>query len=151
MEKLEDVRHFRLVTGEDIIAQVYSEEEDRLMIGFPMKVIFFPVEQAAFRISLMEWIFTRVSPEQVFTIKERDIMTSSVPSDIIVQYYWDALDALEERRKNIASRKNTKSSNEDIEELLEDIESQLEDEGENADFVKELLESLTSNNRNTLH
>lgn len=150
MEQIEDVRYFRLITGEDIIAQVYTEEDDMLVLGFPMKVIFFPVEPTAYRISLMEWIFTRISPDQTFTIKERDIITSSTPSDVIVQYYWDALEALSKKRIGNTG-KDTKPNQKEIEDFLEDIEDQLEEEGGSSDFVRELLESLTSNNRNTLH
>ena len=151
MEELsEDVMHFRLVTGEDIIAQVLLEDNTgTTTLGFPMKVVFLPTKDGAYRISLMEWVFSRISPAQTFDIKGRDIVTSSIPSDIIVDYYWEALAVLEEKRKSLVQTDHLHQETKEIEEFLDELEDQVGEEGN--DLIKNLLNSLSSNNRGTLH
>ena len=151
MEELsEDVRHFRLVTGEDIIAQVLLEEKGTVTLGYPMKVIFLPTKDGAYRISLMEWVFSRISPDQMFPVRDRDIVTTSHPSEIITDYYWEALNVLEEKRKLLTKNDRIHDETREIEEFLDDLEEQVESE-EASDLIKNLLNSLTGNTKGTLH
>ena len=149
-ELSEEVMHLRLITGEDIIAQVLLEDSDGMLtLGFPMKIVFLPTKDGAYRISLMEWVFSRVSPAQTFDVRNRDVITTSVPSDIIVDYYWEALAVLEEKRKSLVKTDSFHQETKEIEEFLDDLEDQVGEEGN--DFIKNLLNSLSSNNRGTLH
>jgi hypothetical protein len=151
MEELsEDVMHFRLITGEDIIAQVLLEDSSGgLTLGFPMKVVLLPTKDGAYRISLMEWIFSRVSPAQTYDVKSRDVITSSIPSDIIVEYYWEALAVLEEKRKTLVKTDSRHNETKEIEDFLDELEDQVDEEG--SEFIKNLLSAFTSNNKGTLH
>lgn len=152
-ELSEELRHFRLVTGEDIIAQVLFEDQTEITLGHPMKIVLLPVDKGSYRISMMEWIFSKVSPFQTFTIKDRDILTTSDPSDDMVEYYWEAMDLLAKKRAMIMKEESKKDVDKvrEIEEYLDELEDQIQEEGGDADFVRNLLNSLTSNNKGTLH
>ena len=151
-ELSEDIMHFRLVTGEDIIAQVLLEDsEGSTTLAFPMKIVFIPTKEGTLRISLMEWIFSRVSPAQTFDIKHRDILTTSIPSDVMVEYYWEALATLTEKRRSEIEKTSHHKETKEIEEFLDNLEDEVEAAGGDSDYVRNLLNSLSSNTRGTLH
>jgi len=155
-----DILHIRLNTGEDLIAEVHFPEikkghEHHIILYSPMKIICLPSGKPGFiSLSLMQWIFTKITSEQKFNIFSRDILTMSKPNISLVEYYKETVDYFDS--------KNSKSVvYEDLEELENEINAVnksdkmvIEDNEDNdvlKDAISELLKSYSSNNKGTLH
>ena len=88
MEKEIEVKFIRLVTGEDILAEILPVDEKNCKIVNPMKILYSSTSTGTMTISLMQWVFTRISTEQSFDLPLINILTSSPPSDNLKSYYW---------------------------------------------------------------
>lgn len=153
------IYHIRLNTGEDLISQVVWPEtkpgnEGHIILVNPMKILCIPSSKPGFvTLSLMQWIFAKITEDQEFNIFNRDILTMSKPNPNLKEYYNETVEYF--------NRRNTNSN---IELYLDDLEKEIQaiedsdkavDEGEvNPELEKlisDLLTSFSSNNRGTLH
>lgn len=158
-QPVSEIYHIRLNTGEDLISQVVWPEtkkghEPHVILHHPMKIVCLPSNKPGFvSLSLMQWIFSKITPEQEFNIFSRDILTMSRPTKNLIEYYKETIDYF-----NIKSNKN------DVNDYLNELEKEIRaveesdravedininDELEN--LLSEFLSSLSSNNKGTLH
>lgn len=154
---MNDIYHVRLNTGEDLIAEIEWPEtkpgnESHVILINPMKIIAVPSTKAGFvQLSLMQWIFAKITSDQQFNIFSRDILTMSNPNDALKEYYRETVIYF-----------NRKSNS--IEDYLDNLEKEIEaveesdkmvEEGEITpeleDLISEFLNSYSSNNKGTLH
>ena len=89
-----ELRFFRLVTGEDIIAQTQInklESGNVYILIDPLKVGYMIQEYGKVGISLYQWIFPKITEDQKFPVFPSDILTTAKPSARMTKYYWETL------------------------------------------------------------
>ena len=150
----------RLVTGEDIIAETTIKHEIGNVIysvADPLKIIYLPATQNThISLSLMQWMFTRISDKQTFEIHERNVLFTTEPTDSLVEYYFKTIDYVYEIKAQQAEKiKMDKSTIQD--EIYKDL-AMMEDDELNelldSDEMKEvidMLEQLNKKDKGTLH
>jgi len=136
------VLFFRLVTGEDLISlsqEIPKDEENNayFLMKNPMKIVYMqnPLMPSKMAISLMQWVFGRICETQEFKVFETDIITISQPSPSLMEYYSEAVTALETKPMV------------DLEEPETFDEDDLEDD---SDILKTILEHIDPIKR-TIH
>lgn len=151
------VRFFRLNNGEDIIAYSYHVPKDDVELGHyiindPMKIIYITTSKGArpyMSISLMQWVFSRISEKQEFRIEEKDVLFASEPAVGLVDYYYETvehfLDMKEKQKKEIQFGEGEIEE----QELFEDEE--MLDEAEGIEMLKDLLSQTKGIDKKKLH
>lgn len=87
-----DIRFIRLVTGEDIVAEVTDVANGKLMMNNPLKVVYTPSLQTGFlSISLMQWIFTRISKNQTFDMDLHNVLVMTDADQQLKEHYEESL------------------------------------------------------------
>ena len=96
------LKYFRLITGEDIIANAVEVPADDIESGYymifdPLKVIYMTGRKpGVFQVSLMQWVFPKICDTQEFKLYEADILIESVPSRTMEEHYYKSLDRFAE-------------------------------------------------------
>ena len=131
-----DIRFIRLNTGEDLIAQVNDVSNGRIFMSNPLKVLYTPSLNTGYlSISLMQWIFTRISSKQDFDMDISHIIVMVEP-DIKLQEHY---------KESVSTFVNTiEVTNED------DTEFGSVDENEGLEMLKNLLGKI-KDNKGKLH
>jgi len=137
-----EVMFFRLITGEDIISLSQEiprsdEGDSHFLMKNPMKIIYMqnPLIPSKMAISLMQWVFGRICETQQFKVYENDILTISQPSKSLMEYYHEAVTAMETKPML------------DLEESDTMDEDDLEDDSE---MIKSILEHIEPSKK-TIH
>ena len=159
-QPISDIYHLRLNTGEDLISEVIFGEnepgkEDHVLLLNPMKIICMPTSKKGFiSLSLMQWVFSKITSEQKFNVFNRDILTMSHPNENLKDYYLETVvyfnkkngtdledtDYLENLEKELqAVEESDKMVDDDL--ISEDLQ----------DIISDFINSLSSNNKGTLH
>lgn len=133
MKMESSVMFLRLVTGEDIIAdatQVETDKESYYLLNNPLKVVYMTGSKPGYlSISLMQWIFWRICDKQEFTLHAQDVMTSSVTSDSMEDYYWTSVEHFYSSKEKMSEQtqfeESTYEEDEDQNELLQNIIEEL--------------------------
>jgi len=87
-----DIRFIRLVTGEDIVTEVTDVANGKLMMNNPLKVVYTPSLQTGFlSISLMQWIFTRISKNQTFDMDLHNVLVMTEAEEQLKDHYEESL------------------------------------------------------------
>lgn len=159
-QPISDIYHLRLNTGEDLISEVIFGEnepgkEDHVLLLNPMKIICMPTSKKGFiSLSLMQWVFSKITSDQRFNVFNRDILTMSHPNENLKDYYLETVvyfnkkngtdledtDYLENLEKELqAVEESDKMVDDDL--ISEDLQ----------DIISDFINSLSSNNKGTLH
>jgi len=149
------VRFFRLNSGEDIIAFSYrvpkdDVEDEHYIMNDPMKIVYMTTSKGSrpfMSISLMQWVFSRISDKQEFRIETRDVLFAVEPAISLVDYYCETVDHFNEMKE--IQKKEIAFGDEDN-NFLEDDEEMLE-EGEGLEMLKDLLNQIKSIDKKKLH
>lgn len=150
----------RLVTGEDIIAETaYLNEagNSRYMILNPLKIVYLPAtKDTMITLSLMQWMFTRISENQCFEMNDRNVLFTTDPAESLAEYYYKTVEyfhaAREKQQRNIAMGED-KLKNSLYEELAmsdDDVEEDMIDE-DTLQELKDFLARLGKKDDDTLH
>lgn len=131
-----DIRFIRLNTGEDLIAQVNDVSNGRIFMSNPLKVLYTPSLNTGYlSISLMQWIFTRISSKQDFDMDVSHIIVMVEPDKKLQEHY----------KESVSTFVNT------IEVTGEDdTEFDSVDENEGLEMLKNLLGKI-KDNKGKLH
>lgn len=87
-----EVYFLRLVTGEDVIAE-YEVYEDFYRLYNPCKIVYLSsMKQGYLSISLMQWVFSKISENQVFDLPKSQILLKSKPSEKMVEHYFGSVE-----------------------------------------------------------
>lgn len=84
----------RLTSGEDIIAELVgvNSQLGLCTITNPMKVLYIPGKHpGSVILTLIHWIFPKVSESKDFTIQDSHIIATAKPSHVLSQYYYRIL------------------------------------------------------------
>ena len=94
------IKFIRLVTGEDIVTEVNEISNGKMIIHNPLKVIYTPSMNTGFlSISLMQWIFTRISKNQTFDLDIHNILVMSDADTSLKDHYHESLYTFDEKLK----------------------------------------------------
>lgn len=164
----DSVRFVRLVTGEDIISEVMEVDDTtgkHVILYNPLKIMYLasPVSSDKVSISLLEWVFTRISDKQEFRLEAKDVLTIAPPTVSLNDYYWDTIDYF--ARKRAARSINRESLDEELEntlsELLNGTYGKNEDDGGYNDSLDDtpieetegykMLQEFLNKKRGTMH
>jgi hypothetical protein len=131
----DNIKFIRLVTGEDIVSEVSDISNGKMYINNPLKVVYTPSMNTGFlSISLMQWVFTRISKNQNFDMDLHNILIMTDADDHLVEHYKESLLTF------------SKKGNDD------DTEYDTIEEQDGIDMLNSLLDKIKSkNNKGKLH
>lgn len=131
------VRFIRLVTGEDLVAEVNYFESDKdtyYVLYNPLKIVYMSGSKpGVLSISLMQWVFWRICETQEFTIYPEDVLTVTTASDSMEEYYWSSVE-------HFSSSKEKLSKQTEFEEAMLDEEPP-EDSSDMLESIMEMLKN----------
>lgn len=133
MENQNEIKFIRLVTGEDIIAEIQPVDEKNCIIINPMKILYASTGTGHMSISLMQWVFMKISTHQQFDLPLINILTSTIPTESLTTYYLETVDQFFNK---------TNDSEEDEEEYFEGEDEYLDEEN-GLEMLKDMLKSIS--------
>lgn len=135
------VKFIRMQSGEDLIAEVsevhVDNEENYYIFDNPMKVIYTSTKEGYLSVSLMQWVFHHICEDQSFIIYMSDVITTSTPTESMIEYYWSTVLYNEEHLKQ------TKADS--------DISYDVIDDNEGTELLTDFLNSIKDIKKGTLH
>jgi hypothetical protein len=143
----------RMITGEDVISDTIHLNEagnSRYLISNPLKIVYLPIKKGShLSISLMQWMFSRISDNQDFEIKEHNVLMTTEPSDSLLEYYYKTVEYFLELR---AEQK--KLAEYDEAELYKEVAMSEDDDDEMIEKLEEVEKypnDLSKKDKGTLH
>jgi hypothetical protein len=131
----QDIQFLRLKNGEDLITEV-QETDGSLVLVNPCKILYLKGKKSGFlSISLMQWVFSRISADQMFEIDKNEVLFKTLPDDGMIIHYINSVEHFLEKE----SVDNIEYDDPTIDDSYED----------NLDLLKELLE--TKDDKGKLH
>ena len=128
----QDIQFLRLKNGEDIITEV-QENAGSLVLINPCKILYLKGKKSGFlSISLMQWVFSRISADQMFEIDKNEVLFKTLPDDGMIIHYFNSVEHFLEKESssNIEYDDPTiDDSYEDNLELLKDLLGTKDDKG----------------------
>lgn len=122
-----EVEFIRLVTGEDIVSEceVY---DDFYRLYNPCKVVYLSSQKEGYlSISLMQWVFSKITEEQTFDLPKNQILIKSKPTDSMVDHYFGSVDHfVKSSKKESISFEDPLDSSSDEDNYLEMLKSILD-------------------------
>lgn len=106
----QNILYLKLVTGENIIADVDKNDEEFLIIYQPLELHVKNTYQGA-SVHLSKWIPFTV--EEEFVLPNKHVLLAAPPSKDILDYYLEGLETL---------RKNKEREDDEMEQLLAMVE-----------------------------
>lgn len=135
-----NIKIVRLQSGEDIIANYYSDEENgTVMLENPMHIIFKRIPSGQTVMMMMPWLPIELIKENNALIYDSDILTIIEPKENLISYYGNIVLQANERLENTPFFRE--EDDEDFEE--EEIEEEFTEE--------EVFELLKERKKNKLH
>jgi hypothetical protein len=102
------VKFVRLSTGEDIIAEVMYFEDDKekfYVLNNPLKVVYMTGNKPGIlSISLMQWVFWRITDTQSFNVYPNDVITVANTTDSMEEYYWSSVEHFSEYKEKLSKQ-----------------------------------------------
>jgi len=133
-----NIKIVRLQSGEDIIANYYTDEESNLvLLDKPMHVIFKRLPTGKTIMMMMPWLPLELIKENNALIDLNDVLTVLEPREELVSYYVQA-----------AFNSDNLIGDEEIGESLIDTEEEFEEENLS---VEELQELMKEQKKHQLH
>lgn len=135
------IKFLRLNSGEDIVCEVQQVSDVTLQIHNPLKVVYALNENTGMvSVSLIQWVFPKISEIEQFELDKHNIVISSVASIDMTHYYYKSLDKI---KKTTSVSKQYKSLVRD--DYEEDEFEDIDDEA--LDYVKEMMEEVIKKNK----
>ena len=137
-----NIKIVRLQSGEDIIADIISDDENEtMMLDNPMHIIFRRVPTGQTVMMMMPWLPIEIIKENNAILYQGDILTVIEPREDLVNYYGNVVVEAQQRMEN-AKRFNNLDE--------EEFEGEEDDESEEID-PEELFELLNEKKKHNLH
>lgn len=128
----QDIQFLRLKNGEDIITEV-QENAGSLVLVNPCKILYLKGKKSGFlSISLMQWVFSRISADQMFEIDKNEVLFKTLPDDGMIIHYINSVEHFleKESKNNIEYDDPTiDDSYEDNIEIIKDLIGTKDDKG----------------------
>lgn len=134
------IQFIRLTNGEDIVAEIVDVSYGKVTISNPLKIVYSTSMRPGYlTMSLMQWVFLRLSKNQTFTMDETNILIQSEPEDTLLDHYYSSVDTLT----------NTSNKNFEFANYPEDSDIDLDGDGSSLDELDglELLKELLNKSK----
>lgn len=135
------VKFLRLNTGEDIIAYTLHVkkddfEDEHYLVDMPLKIVYSTNEDRnmLLSISLMQWVFTKISDSEEFKLSAKDVLLCSNASSHMTDFYYETIHEIELMKEKVDKMKKKFPSNE-VDESMDYM-----DENEGLEMLQDLLE-----------
>lgn len=145
------VKFLRLNTGEDIIAYTLHVkkddfEDEHYLVDMPLKIIYSTNENRnmLLSISLMQWVFAKISDSEEFKLSAKDVLICSNASSHMVEFYYETVHDIEQMREQAENMKKRAGKPEVEEDYMDYM-----DENEGLEMLQEMLE--ITKNKKILH
>jgi ABC-type uncharacterized transport system YnjBCD substrate-binding protein len=155
---LSGIMFIRLVTGEDIIAEVdyFPDDNENIKIYNPLKVVYManPGKPGLYSISFMQWVFSKLVKNQEYVLSFRDVLLLNETTDYVKNYYNETVNHFGRTPKSptMSTADMIKELEESITRMMEDAEKIAQIEKDAEKFVVDYFSNMTSsNNKGTLH
>jgi type I restriction-modification system DNA methylase subunit len=91
-----DTMFVRLVTGEDLITDIIWTEDNNFIFINPMKIVYLIGDDpGVLKLTLVQWVFSRISESQEFMVNGDDILTMAPISKELMKYYNETMNTKE--------------------------------------------------------
>lgn len=148
-----NVKFFRLTSGEDIISEVIEtqiNEKTSYKLVNPMKIVYMIGRPGYMYISMMEWIFTRVCENQDFELNINEVLITGVPTESIINHYYEYIDHFESSKEDLNKRVKLDAPIESHEHM-EMLENQQEERDVPLEELQELIKNAMESKKRTIH
>jgi hypothetical protein len=150
MQEETSINLVRMVTGEDVLAEVVYVETDYesyYVLHNPMKVVYLSgARPGTLSISLMQWVFGRICDKQEFSISPKDVIFVNPASKSMEEYYWGTVDYFIKMQEQLESSVELdRSAKENIQDSL------MEDDPNQNEMINTLMEMLKGSTKRTIH
>lgn len=141
------IKFLRLTNGEDIVTEVIDESYGKFTISNPLKIVYSTSMRPGYlTMSLMQWVFLRLSKNQTFQISETNVLLSSLPDKGLLDHYHSSVEALTEKgNSNFEFANNTDESDVGLDEDMENL-----DELDGLELLENLMNRMKKN-KGSLH
>lgn len=145
-----EIKFLRLNNGEDVIASIHSDGDEEIKLLNPLKILYMTSSGTPSRlsISLMQWVFQRISSEQSFHINRKEILLIAEANEKLVKYYHETIQHFEEIKDRIDEAVRYENSEDPMmdDEDDEDYQEAIDPE-EGVEMLRDLLESAKRNHK----
>ena len=87
-----EIQFLRLKSGEDLITEVQETDKTMVLIN-PCKILYLKGSKSGFlSISLMQWVFSKISLDQIFEIDKSEVLFKTLPAEGMVSHYWNSVE-----------------------------------------------------------
>jgi hypothetical protein len=125
------IKFVRMITGEDVLTEYVVKNlnygnnsgqfKDFIYFQNPLKVIYgLTPKQDGMIISLAQWVFDTICEEQMFSIRDSDILIIAEPTKEMTEYYWEAIDKNAGKKRKIQSVSQKDLQEDEFEEISEE-------------------------------
>lgn len=131
------IKFVRLVTGEDLISEVFTEDSEKYQKVYlinPLKIVYSFGKKSTLSISLYNWVIPGIIEDNVFEIKINDILLMKEVSLDMEEYYQSTLGHLEMYQSFKKSMIDDYPQDEDFEES-------------EYSYIKEMIEEMKNGKR----
>jgi len=131
------IKFVRLVTGEDLISEVFTEDSEKFQKVYlinPLKIVYSFGKKSTLSISLYNWVIPEILEDNVFQIKINDILLMKEVSSDMEEYYQTTLEYLETYTHFKKNMMNDYPEDEDFEES-------------EYSYIKEMIEEMKNGKR----
>ena len=154
MANTQNIKVVRLQSGEDIIADVISDN-DTTILNNPM-VVMLRRSQTGSVMMMAPWLPVELISDNIATINNTEIVTETKPKDSLVEYYLTMVDRtetdalksgemLEKYNENLSDKKDY------IDEYLDDNMGYEDAEYDEESAMEELLSNMSMPDKKQLH
>lgn len=127
--KAKDIRFIRLTNGEDIVAEVLDVANGKIVFNNPLKILYTPSLNTGYlSISLMQWVFSRISKQQKFDMDLTNVLVMTDPEDNLKSHYNESLSTFDKEN--------------DDDEDEEDIDFSTLEGDEGIEMLKNLMDKI---------
>ncbi len=131
--------YFKLINGDEIVAQLISTQDGVFNIKSPMKLHYIHKDELQFHkigIILSEWIF-QISKKDEYDLHDSKIIIHTEVNDIMEEIYYKTLETVSTRNYKHAIKEGYASSDKELVEAVKDFiadDEEEEDWSDNSDF-----------------
>ena len=93
--EIQGIKIVRLQSGEDIIANCISSQDETMILNSPMHIIFKRISASKTAMMMMPWLPIELIKKNEAKIYNSDILTIIDPKDDLVEYYSNSVDCEE--------------------------------------------------------
>jgi len=131
---IQGIKIVRLQSGEDIIANCISSQDETMILNSPMHIIFKRISASKTAMMMMPWLPIELIKKNEAEIYNSDILTIIDPKDDLVEYYSNSVECEEMYE---VTQKSIRASLFNDEEDGDDEDDDDEDEEELINLLRE--------------